>query len=170
MRVLVKVFVAVFCLFSVSCCYGGTGKNSLKKVSYDGASMHKKDHAAIAWESLKEATEASQRDRKPICLFFTGSDWCIWCIRMEKQIMSTPEFANFSRKHLHMVLVDFPQSTPLDESTKQQNRLLKQKYNVNGFPELVFIDSEGKVLSRQGYEQGGARPYISKLKRELSIK
>ncbi len=166
MRTLVKFLMTVFCLFSVSCCYGEAGKGKLRKNDRKESSYK----TAVLWESLKQATEASQKDGKPICLFFTGSDWCIWCIRMEKQIVGTSEFASFSRQNLHMVQIDFPQSTQLDESIKQQNRLLKQKYDVSGFPEMVFIDTDGKVLARAGYEPGGANPFIVKLKKELSIR
>jgi protein disulfide-isomerase len=33
--------------------------------------------------------------KKPLLLFFTGSDWCGWCIRLQKRGFKTPEFATY---------------------------------------------------------------------------
>jgi len=42
--------------------------------------------------SLQEAHELSQTSKKPIFAFFTGSDWCGWCKRLQNDVFSKPEF------------------------------------------------------------------------------
>ncbi|SPN74036.1 Disulfide bond reductase DsbH precursor,Thioredoxin-related protein,Protein of unknown function, DUF255 [Chlamydia serpentis] len=125
--------------------------------------------ASIKWESYSGALQSSKHDGKPVCLFFTGSDWCMWCTKMQKEILQTSEFANFSNKYLHMVEVDFPQKNNQSEEHRHQNRELKVQYKVTGFPEMVFINAEEEVLARMGFEPGGANSYIKKVKSALNM-
>ncbi|AAD19064.1 putative thioredoxin disulfide isomerase [Chlamydia pneumoniae TW-183] len=126
--------------------------------------------ANLQWESYAEALEHSKQDHKPICLFFTGSDWCMWCIKMQDQILQSSEFKHFAGVHLHMVEVDFPQKNHQPEEQRQKNQELKAQYKVTGFPELVFIDAEGKQLARMGFEPGGGAAYVSKVKSALKLR
>ncbi|WP_348663164.1 disulfide reductase DsbH [Chlamydia vaughanii] len=125
---------------------------------------------SVQWEGYNTAVEQSKKDHKFIGLFFTGSDWCIWCTKMEEQILSSPEFTKFSKEHLHMVEVDFPQANSLPEDVRQQNQTLKTKYGVNGFPTLVFIDGNGTEKARMGFEYGGGENYVKKIKAALNKK
>ena len=37
----------------------------------------------LKWENnMKTAIERSQNEQKPLFLFFTGSDWCGWCMKL----------------------------------------------------------------------------------------
>ncbi|WP_100934204.1 disulfide reductase DsbH [Candidatus Chlamydia corallus] len=121
------------------------------------------------WESYSKALELSKQDHKPICLFFTGSDWCMWCIKMQQQILQTTDFKDFARKHLHMVEVDFPQKNNQSQEQRQKNQELKTQHKVTGFPELVFIDQEGKQLARMGFEPGGGAAYVTRVKSALKM-
>ena len=41
----------------------------------------------LYWESnVNKAIEVSKKTKKPMLLFFTGSDWCGWCIRLQKEV------------------------------------------------------------------------------------
>ena len=57
-------------------------------------------------------------------LFFTGSDWCGWCIRLQKEVFFKPEFKKWANKNVVLVELDFPKRTKLDEKTLRQNRKL----------------------------------------------
>ncbi len=44
------------------------------------------------YNDMNEAMKVSKKTKKPLLLFFTGSDWCGWCIRLQKEVLKTPEF------------------------------------------------------------------------------
>ena len=63
-----------------------------------------------------------------------------------------------------MVMIDFPQNTPQSQETAYYNRQLAQKFNVQGFPTIVLLDSNGKVITYTGYQEGGAKSYVQHIK------
>ncbi len=77
---------------------------------------------------------------------------------------STKEFADYAKKNLALVKVDFPMKKKQSTALKRANEELKDKFNVDGFPTLVVLDSEGKEAGRQvGYGGGGPKAVIAKL-------
>ena len=42
----------------------------------------------LTWHTdMSKATDISIKENKPMFLFFTGSDWCGWCIRLQKEVL-----------------------------------------------------------------------------------
>jgi thiol-disulfide isomerase/thioredoxin len=66
-----------------------------------------------------------------IFLFFTGSDWCGWCIRLQNEVFKTPEFTAWVKQHAILVELDYPRRTPQTEEIKQQNAQLQQMFQVH---------------------------------------
>jgi thiol:disulfide interchange protein len=121
--------------------------------------------AAGRWTSdYAAALTQAKTEKRKVLLFFTGSDWCVWCKRLDKEVLSTNEFATYARDNLILVKLDFPHETPQAPQLKAQNQKLSEKYKIEGFPTIVVLNSEGKTLSTLGYEEGGATPYVKKLK------
>lgn len=106
---------------------------------------------------------ASGTNRK-IFLFFTGSDWCGWCKRLESEILDTPEFQEYARENLVLVKLDFPQRIPQPEQLKAQNKQLSQRYRIEGYPTVVILNNSGTTIGRTGYKRGGPGPFIAQLK------
>lgn len=107
---------------------------------------------------------ASGTDKK-VFLFFTGSDWCGWCKRLDAEVLSTSEFQGYARDNLVLVKLDFPQSIPQSEQLKAQNAQLAQRFGIKGYPTVIVLNSSGNPIGRTGYKQGGPSPYIAQLKR-----
>ena len=103
------------------------------------------------------------KEGKRVFLLFTGSDWCIWCKRLEGEILSTPEFKEYAAGKLVLVKLDFPKSTPQSEQMKAQNKQLAQQNNIRGYPTVVILDSAGKRIGTMGYMNGGPAGFIQKL-------
>lgn len=122
---------------------------------------------AFEWESYEKAIRQSKKDKKPIGLFFTGSDWCIWCTKMGQQFEASSEFNQYVRDHVHMVEVDLPRNKEQTQELKDLNLKLKQKYGINGVPTLVLIDADGKEYVRFGYDNGGCSVYVQKMQDAL---
>lgn len=113
---------------------------------------------------VPKALQKAKAEHKVVLLDFTGSDWCGWCIRFNKEVFSTPEFREYAARNLVLVEVDFPHSKKLPPELKNANQALKAKYQVSGFPTFVFLNADGKELGRQeGYREGGPKAFIGRL-------
>jgi thioredoxin-related protein len=115
-------------------------------------------------DDYNKATDIAKTDGKNILMDFTGSDWCPWCIRMDKEVLDTKEFKDYAAKSLVLVIVDFPQTKQLSQKVQDQNNDLQKKFGVDGYPTFILVDKDGNVLGQQvGYLEGGPSAFIAKL-------
>ena len=127
--------------------------------------------SAESWlTSWDQAAAASKKSGKPILMDFTGSDWCIWCQKLKQEVFSTPEFEACAAKNVVLLELDYPQSTPQPEAVKKQNAGLAKKYNIEGYPTVLFVDAAGKVLGQSGYEKGGPVSWTSNAEKLMKKK
>jgi len=107
--------------------------------------------AAGGWtDDYDKALAQAKAEKKLVLLDFTGSDWCGWCIKIDKEVFSKQDFKTFAKANLVPVTLDFPRGKKLPKKTVDQNSKLKGEFKVSGFPTLVLLDGEGKELSRWG--------------------
>lgn len=118
--------------------------------------------AELTWQTdFTQASQQAAQEHKYILLDFTGSDWCPWCIKMDKEVFNQSQFSDFALKNLILVKVDFPRKAAQSPAEKSQNQELAKKYGIEGFPTYVLLDPSGKEVRRQvGYLQGGANAFI----------
>ncbi len=114
---------------------------------------------------LKAAQADAKAQNKILLVDFTGSDWCGWCIKLDKEVFSKPEFKEYADKNLILLEVDFPRSTNFAEAERRQNEKLAQVHGIQGFPTVVVLDSEGRRLGTLGYTAGGPAAFIAELER-----
>jgi protein disulfide-isomerase len=114
------------------------------------------------WQTdYKTALKLAAYEKKPVLMDFTGSDWCRWCIKLDEEIFSKPKFQQFASEHLILLKVDFPENIPQSDKLKKQNNNLDTKFQVEGYPTLILIDSNGKEIERtRGYISGGPKALI----------
>ena len=125
--------------------------------------------ASGGWDDNFEAAKTlAAKDKKPILLDFTGSDWCGWCIKLDKEVFSKKEFKDYAKDGLVLMTVDFPHEKYQSKKLKEQNEALGKKYGVDGYPTVVLVDAEGKVLGKTGYQEGGPAKYVEHLKELLA--
>jgi len=114
----------------------------------------------------KAALEQAAKENKPVLLDFTGSDWCGWCVKLDKETFSEASFKKFAAGNLILVEIDFPRNKPQSDEVKKQNRELQAQFGVDGFPTLVLLDSKGKEIARNpGYLAGGPDALIAWVKK-----
>ena len=111
----------------------------------------------------KKAMETARSEKKTVLLDFTGSDWCGWCIKLRKEVFETAEFSKYASNNLVLVEVDFPKGKPQSDELRKQNRELQEQFGIEGFPTIVVLNSEGKLLGRTGYVPGGPQPFIKEI-------
>jgi protein disulfide-isomerase len=120
--------------------------------------------AAAGWDDdYEKALEKAKTEKKLVLLDFTGSDWCGWCMKLDKEVFSKKEFKDYAKDNLVLVEVDFPQQKRLTKKVKEQNDKLQNQYKVRGYPTIIVLNSEGKQVGELGYQEGGPAPFIAKL-------
>ncbi len=125
----------------------------------------KTENSKELWlEDFGKAIKEAKKKDLPVMINFSGSDWCGWCIKLDKEVFSTDKFRKFARKNLVLVLADFPRAKEQEKAVAKQNKKLLEKYGVMGFPTILLVDSKGKVIARTGYRPGGPDKYVAHLK------
>ena len=117
-------------------------------------------------EDFAAASEAAQKDDKLLLIAFSGSDWCGWCIKMEKEIYSDKKFISEAKKNYVLLMIDSPMKKEiLSKLALKQNPGLLKKYGVNGFPCTVIARPSGEEIKRfSGYQRGGVESFLKTLK------
>ncbi len=123
----------------------------------------------LVWRNnLNEAVQLSEQTKKPLMLFFTGSDWCGWCMRLQNEVFKKPEFAIWANEHVVLVEVDFPRKPTFSTDIQNQNKALQEFFGVSAYPTVWFVNatkSNDKVafskLGSSGYMAGGAAVWLN---------
>ncbi len=105
----------------------------------------------------------AKKEGKLALVDFTGSDWCGWCIRLDEEVFSKKEFISEAPKSFVFIKLDYPQKKKLPEAEKKRNDELAKKYEVQGFPTILMLDGDGKVVGKTGYKEGGPVKYVQHL-------
>jgi len=112
-----------------------------------------------------KAVEIAKAQQKLVLMDFTGSDWCPWCIKLDKEVFATPEFKKYAAANLVLVEVDFPNHKPQPAAVEKANRELQEKYNINEFPTVLVLNGDGKTVGKLGYQPGGPASFIAELQK-----
>lgn len=105
----------------------------------------------INWQnSFKSALNKSRKEKKPILIYFTGSDWCGPCKILKSKLFNTKEFQDFSNENLVLYQADFPKNKDLvAPDNRNTNEQLSNRYKQNSFPTMIMINDKGEVLGRK---------------------
>lgn len=118
----------------------------------------------LVWlTDLEQAKQQAAAEKKSIFVDFTGSDWCVWCIRLDREVLAMPEFQKAAEDFV-FVKLDFPNdrtNQPAEE--RARNEELSKAYAVSGFPTVLLLDDQGRPFASTGYQAGGPEAYISHL-------
>lgn len=127
-----KKFLFIAVLFTSSAVLGQSSSDSLE------------------WHSrIEDAFRISKESNKPIFAFFTGSDWCGWCHKLQRDVFAKQAFKNWATDKVVLLELDFPRSKQLPDQLKQQNQSLQQFFKVSGFPTIwIFNMSQDPANKR----------------------
>ena len=120
---------------------------------------------AADWETdfAKASTNAAKTGAYML-LDFSGSDWCGWCIKLDKEVFSKPEFKAYAKTNLVCVLLDFPREKHQSKKLKEQNSGLAGQYGIRGYPSVIVLSPAGELVGQTGYQPGGPKAYVEHLK------
>lgn len=109
------------------------------------------DRKAKWLTKMDKAQEQSKETGLPILVLFTGTTWCPYCIKLEKEVFSQDEFKSFANQNLVLLMLDFgPGGTP----NNKKDEKLAEEYKVTGYPTYFLTDADGKQLAKGGYHDG----------------
>ena len=100
------------------------------------------------YNKFQDIKQIAQQENKNILIKFSGSDWCIPCIKLQKKVIDDPRFQEFISKNLVYVEADFPRKKgKLTKELVARNKELADNYNQQGiFPKMVLLNTKGKIL------------------------
>ena len=117
--------------------------------------------SGLTWnDNFEVATAQAKAQNKYMFLNFSGSDWCIWCKRLDEQVLSKPAFQEYAKENLIMMVADFPRDFELPKKLEEQNQSLALKYDIEGFPTVIILDPDNNVAGVTGFRYGGAESYV----------
>ncbi len=134
--------------------------------SFDGVAQSdslSKNDTLVWYTDLVTASELSKASNKPVFAFFTGSDWCGWCKKLQRDVFAKPEFIQWAKNNVVLLELDFPRNKTLSPELTQQNASLQQAFQVRGYPTIwmFFMNKnaetskfELQALGSLGYPQG----------------
>jgi phage shock protein E len=126
----------------------------------------------LTWlTDIQKAQARAKAEGKCVLVFFHGSDWCPACAEMQRQVFDSTEFAQYARRALVLVDVDFPEKHKQNEELRRANLALKGRFNLSadpaeGYPTIVLLNDTGEtVFQETGYAGGGPAEVLPKLQR-----
>lgn len=115
-----------------------------------------------------KAVAESNKTKKPLLVFFTGSDWCGWCKRLQSEVFAKSDFKKWTSDNVVLLEIDFPRANKQSEAIKSQNQQIQQAFGVQGFPTVWFVTAtvtDGKTnfspIGKTGYLAGGPSAWLS---------
>lgn len=114
-------------------------------------------------DNVEQAMATASQQNKDLLMNFTGSDWCVWCIKLKEEVFDKDDFPAKAGQHFILVELDFPNQKELAAETRQQNEAWRDKFKIRGYPTLVLADAKGEPYAMTGYREGGTAAYLKHL-------
>ncbi len=126
--------------------------------------------ASQGWGTdFEKASAKAKAEGKYILIDFSGSDWCGWCVKLNKEVFSMNAFKAYAAENLVLVLADFPRNKSKQSAELQkQNKALAKKFRVEGFPTVYLLDPNGNPVAKTGYQAGGPKAYVEHIKKLIA--
>jgi thioredoxin-related protein len=98
--------------------------------------------------NFEEAEKIAKEKHQLILLNFSGSDWCMPCMKMKKEIFESDTFKQYADSNLVLVNADFPRKkNALSKEQTKLNEALADQYNKEGkFPYTILMTEDKKIL------------------------
>jgi thioredoxin-related protein len=126
--------------------------------------------ASDGWMTdFEKAKAKAKAENKHVLIDFSGSDWCGWCIKLDKEVFSQKAFKDYAKDNLVLMLADFPSDkTKVSEEVQKQNDQLAKEFSISGFPTVFILSPEGKRVAKTGYQAGGPEKYVEHIKQLIT--
>ncbi len=125
----------------------------------------------VNWTTdFESSLTKAKEEKKPLLILFTGSDWCPPCRMLHKKIFDSREFEEYAKDNVVLVKADFPKRKQIAPELKKKNEILARKFGVRGFPTVLILDNEGKVIDKKvGHTRLSPDEYINEIKEKAKL-
>lgn len=115
-----------------------------------------------------KAFQEARQSGKKILVVFSGSDWCLPCIRLEKNILTDSAFRTFANEHLVIVAADFPQRKKIPPALKTQYEALADQFDPEGaFPKIILLKADRSLISILSYTGQSPTAFMEAIQKKL---
>ena len=98
-------------------------------------------------DDFEAAKKQAAAENKLLLVDFSGSDWCVWCKKLDKEVFAKPEFLKGVKKDFVLVMIDSPRDKSLlSETAARNNERLVKDYKIRGFPTVKILKADGRIL------------------------
>ena len=123
-------------------------------LTFQAFSQEEEEYSSLSWlTDINEAKQESKATKKPILMFFTGSDWCPPCKSLKHDFFNSEAFEK-KAKNFVLLIVDMPRRIDIiTAEQKVKNEALVRKYNTKGsYPNIVALNDDLNVIGElSGY-------------------
>ncbi len=98
------------------------------------------------WFDYKRALFLSAEENKPILISFC-TDENSFCNKMYDKTFKDPIIKKYLEEHFISVKVDAQSNDRIQVNKSLLEKDLVKEYDIEGFPSVAFINSEGKIIS-----------------------
>jgi thioredoxin-related protein len=124
--------------------------------------------STTGWETdFEHAKQKAKDEHKYILLNFSGSDWCVPCIRLHDEVFEESAFKAFSDSNLVLLNADFPRLKKhlLSKEQQTKNDKLADKYDPQGiFPLTLLLNEKGEVVKAwDGFPDLTPQQFVSQI-------
>ncbi len=170
MKNMVTLFSSAIFLFSLSSLMAQPGQfsNPGYYSTPPHSSFNSTPSGAINWtRSYADAIALSQSTSKPIVILFTGTGWCPACMKLEREVLNRPEFAQAVGQKFVFLKAEFPDYSE-EAIMHSPYKPLVDRYGINAFPTMVIVNASGQQLYTVNYRDGGPSIYAQELLQKLN--
>ena len=134
---------------------------------FDGPSGKKSSNRLSWFTDYHQGLAQARATNKPMFLLFTGSDWCRWCMRLEHKILNRPAFKAAVGDQFVFVKIDNPRHRPFPRVIEDRNDLIREQFQIEGYPTVLIVDAEEQVHAELSYVEGGVPKFLEELNSSL---
>ncbi len=92
---------------------------------------------------LGAAKRQAAAEGKDLFIYFSGSDWCPWCLLLKRSVFDRPAFARYAARNFVLLLLDNPQRSAPPANAAVRDALTR-RWQVNAVPTVFLADARGR--------------------------
>ncbi|MEG0036717.1 MAG: hypothetical protein RSB82_03930 [Victivallaceae bacterium] len=96
----------------------------------------------------REALQKSRLENKYILMFFDGSDWSPWSMKLRKDIFSNESLFSKLKEEFLCLQLNFPRHSKYSFELSKKNLELKKSFSVDELPCIIILDSDENEIYR----------------------
>jgi thioredoxin-like negative regulator of GroEL len=100
----------------------------------------------LPWSASYDAAQTLSKSSGKPMLVDVYTDWCVWCKKLDTDIYPQPAVVKAAALFV-----------PVRINAEKEGQSVAAKYHVTGYPTLLFLSSDGTLISKiTGYEEADA--------------